>query len=63
MSYLFSDDSTPEIKTIMNYLTLSKTIAVEVKFANIGLGMYLIPLFLSTTVNYVIIGLQFNNII
>lgn len=52
-----------DIKEIKNLLTLTKKSEIKIQFANLPLGMYLIPMYLSITSAYVIIALQFNNII
>lgn len=46
-----------------NLLKLTMKNMVTVEFANVSIGMYIIPMFLSTTVSYVITALQFNNLI
>lgn len=59
----FLGPGTREIKAVKSLLTLIKTGEIRIVIASLTLGMYLIPMFLSTTMCYVIIALQFNNVI
>lgn len=52
-----------EMKTVKNLVNLTRKNTITVKFANVPMGMYIVPIFLSTVISSIITALQFNNII
>lgn len=61
--HFVSDPQSPVAKTVRNLLNLIARNTVTVEFSNASMGMYLIPVILSSTVSNIITALQFNNII
>lgn len=52
-----------EMKTVKNLVNLTRKNTITVKFVNVPMGMYIVPIFLSTVISSIITALQFNNII
>lgn len=60
---LFVLDSEATHGAVKNLFTLTTSTEIRIEFFKFGLGMYLVPIFLSLTIGYVIVALQFNNVI
>lgn len=64
LSLLISDLNAPEVKLIKDFIRLIKQNPQEIKLlSNVSAGMYMLPVIQPLSVNYVIVMLQFNNIV
>lgn len=61
--FFFSDPVAPIRKSVNDFQLLVKTNPIQIELAKITLGMYLIPIVLYLSTNYIVVILQFRHVI